>query len=629
MRHRRTRAGSIALAAVLGLSPLAAMPSASADGQVTEVALPVPDVAPVGLAAGPSGTVWYAANAGGIGRIGADGKVTEFKVSENSQGQLGIPDAMTAASDGAVWFTDLSYSVPRVGRVDPSSGAATLFELPTTGDVNFANAQIAGIAPGPDGSVWVTGAFSGTIGRVDPSGNVTAYATGLAPYGVTVGPDQAVWFSDNSGLVGRLDPATGAVTSYETPFTNQGYPGMGDIVSGPDGKVWFTQPGVGRIGSVDPATGEVAEYAPGRPDSDPTGIVAHGGKLWFTEAAASNIGSLDPATGEIAEYPLPATLSAPTRIISGPGGHLWFTEPGRGLVGHFDPAAPPSGSSHPAVPTATPGSSPVPGARFQNQCAVETLCQTQVTTGGNVKIGTFDQSLPNGAIRITGSLGAPDETGDLVLDPPVVGEQLVSKPVEVEGGLIGQLPLIGPILGKSPAAMWEVNRLTISQTLAGKVHLYLTDTGLAVRVPLNVHLNNPLLGTTCVIGPINASLPTTFLAGAPNGDPHLGFVPGAISLEAPIDVPAAKGCGPFGILDGVINQMMGLPSPASQNSMKMTGVLNLGNGINASNTPQSLASGPVATKLKQMLKAGTTQRKAVKAPTPAPKKVTYKVTARR
>lgn len=369
---------------------------------------------------------------------------------------------------------------------------------------------------------------------------------------------------------------------------------MGDITSGPDGKVWFTQPGVGRIGGIDPATGEVAEYATPRPDSDPTGIVARDGRLWFTEAAASNIGSLDPATGEIAEYPLPATLSAPTRIVNGPGGH-----------------------------------SPTPAARFQNQCAVESLCQTQVTTGGDVKIGTFRQSLPSGAIRITGALGAPDETGDFVLDPPVVGEQLISRQVEVPGGLIGQLPLIGPILGRSPAAMWDVNRLTISQTLAGKVHAYLTDTGLGVRVPLNVHLNNQLLGTTCVIGPITASLPTNFLAGAPNGDPHLGFVPAAVSLEAPIEVPAARGCGPFGMLDGVINQLMGLPSPASQNSMKLTGVLNLGNGINAGNTPQSPASGPVAAKLEQIIKSGRTPRKAAKAPTPAPKKATYKVKARR
>jgi hypothetical protein len=63
--------------------------------------------------------------------------------------------------------------------------------------------------------------------------------------------------------------------------------------------------------------------------------------------------------------------------------------------------------------------------------------------------------------------------------------------------------------------------------------------------------------------------------------------------------------------------------------MKLTGVLNLGNGINQSNTPQTLASGPVAARLKQILKSGKTLRKTAKAPIPAPKKATYKVKARR
>lgn len=72
-----------------------------------------------------------------------------------------------------------------------------------------------------------------------------------------------------------------------------------------------------------------------------------------------------------------------------------------------------------------------------NQCPAGQICQTQVTTGGSVKIGSFEQELPAGAIRITGYIGEPDETGDLVLKPPVTGRQLESAPVEVPGGLIG------------------------------------------------------------------------------------------------------------------------------------------------------------------------------------------------
>ncbi|WP_433474608.1 virginiamycin B lyase family protein [Spirillospora sp. CA-142024] len=625
MRHRRSRALSLAAALALGAGALTAVPGAAAAASpVREIALPVPDVLPLGLAAGSDGSVWYAANAGGIGRVDAAGKVTEYPVAENSKKLLGAPDAMTSAPDGSLWFTDVSTAAPRVGRVDPATGKSTLYELPTTGTVNFANAQVSDITPGPDGALWFTGGVSGSIGRIDASGTVTAYATRLFPYALTTGPDKAIWFTTGQGVLGRLDPATGAVTTFPTPSAGKGTPAMGGIVIGPDGKLWFTEPGAGRVGRIDPATHAVDEYSTPVPDSMPTGIVTGPDrKLWITETAASNIASVDPVSGAISEYPLPATLSAPQRIVNGPGGHLWFSEPGRGLIGHLDPAAPPAGTRHPAVPALLPGAAPNGAAQFMNQCPREQLCQTQVTTGGSVEIGSFQQELPAGAIRITGYLGEPDETGDLVLKPPVAGRQLVSTPVEVPGGLIGQLPLIGPILGKTPAAMWDVNRLTVTQSLAGPIHVSLSGGGLGAKASLNVHLNNQLLGATCVIGPIEANLAPAFRTGDLAFDPLLSWLSGQIAISAPVAVPAAKGCGPFGILDGVINQMMGLPSPASENTMNLTGVLSLASGINPSNTPQAAAPAEAA----KLLKDARTVRKPRVLPA-APKKKTVRVTPR-
>lgn len=625
MRHRRRRALSLAAAAALGAGALTAVavPPAAA-GPATEAALPIPDVLPVGLAAGADGSVWYAANAGGVGRVAPDGTIAEYAVADNSKGFAGVPNAMAAAPDGSLWFTDVSPTVPRVGRVDPASGKSTLYELPVTGAVNFAGAQVSGIEAGPDGAMWFTGGASGSIGRIDASGTVTAYATGLRPYELTTGPDKAIWFTSADGSVGRLDPATGAVASYPAPSARATTPPMGGIATGPDGKIWFTEPGAGKIGSIDPASHAIVERATPVADSKPDDITAGpDGKLWFTESAASNIGSVDPLSGAIWEYALPATLSAPTRIISGPGGHLWFTEPGRGKIGHLDPAAPPSGSKNPAVPAGIPGSYPNGAAAFMNRCPSGRICQTQVTTGGSVEIGSFAQELPSGAIRITGYIGEPDATGDPVLKPPVSGAQLESAPVEVPGGLIGQLPLIGPILGKSPAAMWDVNRLTVTQALAGPIHVSLSGGGLGAKASLNIRLNNTLLGGNCVIGPLEANLAPEFRAGGLAFDPSLSWLSGQIKISSPIAVPAAKGCGPFGILDGVINQMMGLPSPASENTMNLTGVVSLAAGINPSNVPSAAPSGPAA----ELLKKARAPRKAGKVPA-APKKSTVRVAPR-
>ncbi|MFC5182893.1 Vgb family protein [Actinomadura harenae] len=626
MRRRRNRAAAVALTAVLGTAPVA-LPSAAHAADATEFGLSIPDVTPTGVAAASGGGAWFTESQGGIGRVTTDGKITEYPIPRNSAKGTGFPDAIATASDGAVWFTDVSGMVPRVGRVDPASGAVATFE--PSADA-LPGAQISGIAAGANGAMWFTTGYNGSIVKITASGSagvLTTFATGLSPYSVTVGPDQAVWFTSLDGQIGRLDPATGAVTTYAAPGAMGGAPAVGEITSG-GGKVWFTEPGNGKIGSVDPASGQISEFAVPTSGARPTGLtVSQDGAVWFTESSSSNLGKLDPSTGQISEYPLPATLSGPFRVTVGADGKIWYSAPGRGRVGYVDPADPPSGFAHSATPGYGPGF-PTMVSATQNRCPSNSLCISQVTTGGNTKIGSFALDLPPAAIRITGYIGNPDSTGNPVLNPPVSGKQFEGTPVEVPGGLIGQLPLIGPILGKTPAAMWDVNKLTVSQTLAGPVHVLQVPGGFGAQASLNIHLNNTLLGSNCVIGPVQASLSPTFTGGSFLNDPQLGWSGGQMEINAPIAIPKASGCGPFGLLDGVINQMMGLPSPAANNSMNLTGILTFGIGANASNVPDGLKanpSNPTVAKLRSALQA---KKHATKPAAHVAKKHTYNLKSR-
>ncbi|WP_051467229.1 virginiamycin B lyase family protein [Actinomadura oligospora] len=628
MRRRRNRAAAVALTAVLGTAPMA-LPSPAHAADAKEYGLPIPDVTPTGIAAASGGGAWFTEAQGGIGRVDAKGKITEYRIPNNSAKGTGFPDAIATASDGAVWFTDGSQLVSRVGRVDPATGAVSTFEMPAD---SLPNARITGIAAGANGAMWLATTDNGSIVKITASGSagvLTTFATGLNPYSVTVGPDQAVWFTSQDGQVGRLDPATGAVTTYAPPGAMGGAPSIGEITSG-GGKIWFTEPGNGKIGSIDPASGEISEFAVPTTDARPTGLtVRPDGSVWFTESSSSNIGMLDPSTGQINEYPLPATLSGPFRVTSGADGKLWYTAPGRGRVGNVDPADPPSGFPHSATPGYGPGF-PTMISATQNRCPSNSLCISQVTTGGNTKIGSFALDLPPSAIRITGYIGDPDSSGLPVLKPPVTGKQFEGKPVDVPGGIVGQLPLIGPILGKTPAAMWAVNKLTVTQSLAGPVHLLQVPGGFGAETSINIKLNNSLLGDNCVIGPVPASLAPTFTGGSFANDPQLGWAGGQMDIKAPIAIPKAHGCGPFGILDGVINQMMGLPSPAANNSMNLTGILTFGIGSNASNVPDSLKanSNPTVAKLRAALQAQNAKKHTAKPAAHIAKKHTYKLKAR-
>lgn len=257
---------------------------------------------------------------------------------------------MAAAPDGSLWFTDLSTSVPRVGRVDPATGASTLYELPTTGTVSFRNAQVTGITAGPDGAMWFTGRSSGSIGRIDASGTVTAYATGLVPVELTTGPDRAIWFTTNGGTIGRLDPATGAVASYPTPNGRNGSPVMGASSPDPTATSGSPSPARARSAASTPSRTRSPSTPPPSPTPCPAASPPPGRQTLDHRDGRQQHRERRPAVRRDARVPAAATLSAPARIISGPGGHLWFTEPGRGLIGHLDPAAPPAGTRNPAVP---------------------------------------------------------------------------------------------------------------------------------------------------------------------------------------------------------------------------------------------------------------------------------------
>lgn len=58
------------------------------------------------------------------------------------------------------------------------------------------------------------------------------------PFGIALGSDGAVWFTEITGnKIGRLD-TDGKIIEYDLP-EKASFPSM--IVAGPDGALWFTE----------------------------------------------------------------------------------------------------------------------------------------------------------------------------------------------------------------------------------------------------------------------------------------------------------------------------------------------------------------------------------------------------
>jgi virginiamycin B lyase len=112
------------------------------------------------------------------------------------------------------------------------------------------------------GTVWYTGQGSRELGRLNPaSGEVTVVplGEGSSPHGVIVGPDGNAWVTD-SGLnaIVRVDNDTHLVSTFSLP-EESGYANLNTATFDGQGVLWFTSQS-GIYGRFDPATEQLKVF---------------------------------------------------------------------------------------------------------------------------------------------------------------------------------------------------------------------------------------------------------------------------------------------------------------------------------------------------------------------------------
>jgi streptogramin lyase len=194
---------------------------------------------------------------------------------------------------------------------------------------------------------------SGVPGAMaDPFGQITEFSAGLNPGSfpsgfyegsIAGGPDGNLWFTDpgTTPAIGRITPS-GQITEYSAGLNARAYPE--GIAAGPDGDVWFTDQGTTpAIGRITPS-GQITEYSYGlNVGSQPYGIaLGADGNLWFTDQGTTRAIGRITLSGQITEYSYGHGLNAgayPEGIAAGPDGNVWFTDRGAtGAIGRITPS---------------------------------------------------------------------------------------------------------------------------------------------------------------------------------------------------------------------------------------------------------------------------------------------------
>lgn len=192
-----------------------------------------------------------------------------------------------------------------------------------------------------DGSLWYTGQFNNSIGRVDrATGQVREFALRhprSGPHGLVEDAKGHIWFTaNNAGYIGELDPATGEVKEYPMPEAAAHDPHT--PIFDQAGRLWFTVQGGNRIGRLDPATGKIELVRPVTPNARPYGIkVDPKGVPWVVLFGTNKIARVDPRTMAVTEYTLPNKESRPRRMAITADNAIWYADYTRGRIGRYDP----------------------------------------------------------------------------------------------------------------------------------------------------------------------------------------------------------------------------------------------------------------------------------------------------
>jgi len=179
----------------------------------------------------PDGAVWFTAQAAGkLGRLDPSSGRSDLI----ALGPGAAPHGVIVGPDGAAWVTEGGQNA--IARIDPATRAAKLFPLPKERrNANLNTATFDG-----QGMLWFTGQ-NGVYGRLDPkSGAMTVFDAprGTGPYGIATTPDGQVFFASLAGsYLGRIDLETGAVTVLEPPVPRQG---ARRVWSDSRGALWIT-----------------------------------------------------------------------------------------------------------------------------------------------------------------------------------------------------------------------------------------------------------------------------------------------------------------------------------------------------------------------------------------------------
>jgi virginiamycin B lyase len=291
-------------------------------GKISEWPVPTPAFArdPV---FDPEGRIYFAVRDGD--------KIARFDTVTKSFKEWALPVGMRPLSpvvtrDGKLVFGGGGNNA--IGELDPNTGKVKTYPIPSQGAYPYTLAIDAA------DNIWFVERKLGQIAKLDrSSGMITEYPVGASPYALLVDAAGSVWVSRmDADSITKFNPKTGQISNV--------FMGVGAmprrLCIAPDGSLWVTLYGLGRLARVDTASLKILkEYdLPGGPNAGPYAINADSrGRIWVSEIQTDSLVVLSPATSLMQVIKLPSKNTGVRNAVVSPKGSYWYIGSHVGKIG--------------------------------------------------------------------------------------------------------------------------------------------------------------------------------------------------------------------------------------------------------------------------------------------------------
>lgn len=248
----------------------------------------------------------------------------------NTAGRTGIHD-LAPAPDGGVWFS--AQASGHLGYFDPKSGKTELIALGSRSSPH-------GVIAGPDKAAWITDSGQNAIVRVgwpDRAVRVFSLPPGT-PYAnlntAAFDGDGDLWFTGQSGVVGRLAVKTGMVTLKDAPRGRGPY----GICATPAGDIWWCSLAFSFIARIDSKSGDSMIVEPPTKDQGARRLWSDSrGRIWVSEWNSGNLSMHDPASKSWRTWKVPGENPRTYAVYVDDRDKVWVSEWSGNAMYRFDP----------------------------------------------------------------------------------------------------------------------------------------------------------------------------------------------------------------------------------------------------------------------------------------------------